>query len=277
VTGEPDDDLQRLLVGRPLFPRVAVSGAIAYLGQMDVPEPAWSRVVAFGTPEEGVIDLLSGAVPYAPPAWSPSGDHLALLRGQASSPVQRLVVYEVDGGGEQELIEREGLRSVEWVSDTELIFTTVSDVVSLDLASGRTREVASHRVAAAFGRFGIDDLYVTIDQVAPSPGGQLAVVLRWCQQGKPCWEEPHVVIEGEFQPAANRSDSGRSPRWSADGRLAVAVSDGIRILGPGGSGVTVPVTGLHSFDWLPPQVSRLTLADVQRDRPRSELHLRGRI
>jgi len=78
----------------------------------------------------------------------------------------------------------------------------------------------------------------------------LALVLHWCQQGKPCWEEPQLVIDGELR-ALEGCPTGRSPRWSADGRLAVSSDERIVILEGGVMVGSLPVVGLHSMDWLP--------------------------
>lgn len=251
LTGEPDDDLQRLLVGRPLFPRLAATGAIAYLAQMDVDDASWLRVVAFGTPEEGVVDVLPSVVPYAPPAWSPSGDRLALIRGRPDSPVQRVVSYDVRRGAEEVLVEDEGIRSVAWAEERELVYTTVSKVIRLRLDRAGREDLLEHRVAAAFARFGTDDLYVSLDQVAVSREGRLALVLRWCHQGKPYWEEPRLVVDGELR-GFRGCPTGRSPRWSVDGRLGISVGDAIVIVEEGSVAVSIPIAGLHSMDWLQP-------------------------
>lgn len=249
---EPGGELQPVsepaLPRFPTFPRRSSSAFIACLGRpVDSGAPEWLYALVVISPDHEIADMLPGAAVYAPPAWDPAGERLLFVRSSPESPVQEAVLYDVRQGAESVLFKVEGLRSVGWADEGRLVYSTVSTVRSRDLSSGRETDLYEHPVAADFQRFGTDDTYVSLDQVAPSPSGGLAFVLRWCHQGKPCRDEAAILSTGTLTVLPETP--AWSPRWSEDGRLGVATTSGIRIVDDPGTR-EIPVSDLHSFDWV---------------------------
>jgi len=237
------------VVGTPSFPRVAPDRTLAYVtltGQAGT--RGWLTALAVASPSGQLLDLVPGAAPFCPPAWSPDGARLLFARDRPGAVGAQAVAYDLASGDEEVLFEHPGLRSLAWDADGGVVFSTVTGVARR--RSGATTELFCHGVADGLQRFGTDDLYVTIDQLTVA-GDAAALVLRWNEQGRAAREEVWRLRAGRLEQAVAGPTS--CPRWAPGGGLAVTVGSEVRLAGTPGSSVTLVagLDGLHSFDWLP--------------------------
>jgi hypothetical protein len=257
----------RSVVGVPSFPRVAPDGTLAYVtltGRTDVRE--WLTALAVVSPSGDLLDLVPGAAPFCPPAWSPDGARLLFARDRPGAAGGLAVAYELASGHEEVLFDDPQLRSLAWDADGGVVYSTTTGVAGW--RQGATTELVRHGVADGLRRFGTDDLYVTLDQLAVV-GDSAALVLRWNAQGRSAREEVWRVRHGRLVPAV--AEPASCPRWGPDGDLAVAMGDAVRLVGTERP-ATVAATllaefdGLHSFDWHSGPEPRPAAADGGPDR-----------
>jgi hypothetical protein len=243
---------ERLVAGTPVFPRCSPDGAIAYVFfSEETTSRPWLSGLAVVSAVGELVDLVPDAAPFSPPDWAPDGGKLLFLRSLPRTSRTQMILYEVGSGGEQILTEIDGLRCAAWQDDGNILCSTPETIAVLDREGRDLMPRFRHAVAATFRRYGIDDHYVTIDQLAPSDDpSRAALVLRWNQQGRPA-REAVWVLEGEglIPIGLTEAAESRSPRWGSGGRLAVAAPDHIRILGSP-TATAIKVAGLHSFDWV---------------------------
>jgi hypothetical protein len=242
---------QDRVVGRVGFPKTSESGWLAYIATSAGRSSAdWLNVLVLVDPEGLLYDIVPAAAPYAPPCWSPDGRSLAYVNADASSTIRRAMLVNLVGAGEQiAIFERENLRSVAWIDDTSLVFSARAEIVLLDIGSGREELIYRHASADAFLRWGTDDFFATIDQIAVSPTGTIAFVLRWRAQGKPWRDELFLFDRGAVPQRVDASRVLRTPSWSKGGTLGVSTPGNI-VIAPGSADeYRIRVSGLHSCDW----------------------------
>jgi hypothetical protein len=204
--------------GRPLFPAVHRSGRVAYLA-ITPANPPWQTCVALLEPDGALRDLLPDAAVYAPPAWSPCGTHVVTITGEPGS--SRLVRTDFHTGEEQTLHVQPGLRSAAVGTDGTLAFSTASGIYRLG-SDGGVETLFRWQVGADFIEYGTDDLYVTLDQLAVSADGTMAVVVRWHTAGHAARETVAVLRDGRLLTVA----AGRYPQWTVSGELILTRPNG---------------------------------------------------
>jgi hypothetical protein len=247
LAGRTEEPPSRATVGPSFFPRVASTGWVAYLTR-GRPEAGmgWLSSLAVTTPQLETIDLLPRAASFAPPSWMPDGKSFLFVRTQPGSALREVVAYQVETGEEAILFRGEGLRSVAFLETDHVTYSTQSAIYRRSASSGQTDTLFESQVGAWFASFGTDDVFLTLDQLAPSPLGPVALVARWARQGRASHEEV-MVLEDDQLTRILPGKVARSPRWFGNS-LAMATDGGIELVKSGKRLRKVPVRQLHSFD-----------------------------
>jgi hypothetical protein len=237
----------RNIIGPPYFPRVAATGKVAYLAHAASEAGSeWLTSLAVVTKEFELIDLLPRATGLSPPSWTPDGDAVLFVRTRPDRIRREVVSYDIASGDETVLFHCEGLRSVAVLERDCVAYSTPSVIHRRWLSTGRDESLFETQVGAWFAQFGTDDLYVTLDQLAPSPLGRIALVTRWTRQGRASREEVMVLQDGELTSPLPTT-AARSPRWFED-CLAMATDRGIEVVLDERLIWSLPVSKLHSFE-----------------------------
>lgn len=227
-------------VGRPLFPTAHRSGRIAYLA-ITPANPPWQTCIALLAADGELRDLLPDAAVYATPTWSPCGAHVVTIRGEPGS--SRLVRTDFVTGEEQTLHVKPELRSAAVGTDGTLAFSAATGIYCLG-PDGRVETLFTWQVGADFIQYGNDDLYVTLDQLAVSADGAMAVVVRWHTAGHAARETVAVLRGARLVTVA----AGRYPQWTGSGELMLTRPNGDVALYSGAAlrFVCTVATGAHS-------------------------------
>lgn len=216
------------IVGMPRFPSLCSSGEISYVSTGDLGGTQWISKLVILSPDYELIDLVPGAAPYCPPAWSPAGDRCCFVRFDASTGSGWPVIYTLDTGHETPAAPPEiDLRGVTWLDDGTLLTCGSSWIDSLDLESGDRTRLHAWSIAEGFHDFGTDDEFVTLDQPAFARGASIAIVVTWQSEGRRGAEQVRTLQEGHLVPV--RPGFSRRPVWRDDGRLVLTSEQGLEV------------------------------------------------
>lgn len=239
---------ERSIAGAARFPTRSSEGFLAYVAlPAHAKAPAWLCVLAILNPDDTLIDLLPRVHPRAAPSWSPCGRYLAYVRRLGDIGEHEAVVYRLQDGDE-EILRRGYITGIAWDGPDSLVVCMGSEVLQAPWRQGAVRVLHRSPVAAAFRRYGTDDLYQTFEQPSPGPLGSLAFVSTWHMQAKAPREDLMLLRGGTV--AESRVSGVRYPRWFGQ-RLLLTTPRGVAEVDPSDPNsmtIICPIKGLHSAE-----------------------------